>query len=78
MSDTLIKVGETRAAALQAAVAAGGAASVQDAVDSAVDAWLADQALSNLPDETLQRLWREGVASGDAGALDLAARFSEN
>lgn len=61
MSDTLVKVDESRAAALQAAVSAGGAASLQDAVESAVDAWLTDQALANLPDETRQRLWREGV-----------------
>ncbi len=77
MSDTLVKVDKSRAAALAAAVSAGGAASMQDAVENAVDAWLADQALAILPDEALQRLWREGLESGDAGALDLAALKAE-
>lgn len=73
MDDTPIKVDKRRAAALKAAVSAGGAASVQDAVESAVDAWLVDRALANADDETLQRLWRDGVESGDAGVIDFAA-----
>jgi Arc/MetJ-type ribon-helix-helix transcriptional regulator len=77
MSDTLVKVDRSRTAALQAAVSAGGAASVQDAVECAVDAWLAEQALANLPQEALQRLWQEGVRSGDAGTLDLDAVKAE-
>ncbi len=77
MSDTLVKVNKSRAAALQAAVSAGGAASLQDAVECAADAWLAEQALANLPQEDLQRLWQEGVQSGDAGALDLDAVKAE-
>ncbi|KAF0174646.1 MAG: hypothetical protein IV086_01165 [Hyphomonadaceae bacterium] len=72
MTDTLISVDETRAAALQAAVSAGDAVSVQAAVESALDAWLADQALAHVSDEALQALWREGVDSGDAGALNFA------
>ena len=52
---------------------AGGAASVQAAVESAVDAWLTDQALSQVSDDILQTLWKEGLASGDAGAIDFAA-----
>lgn len=73
MSDTIIRVDEKRAEALEAAVSSGGAASVQAAVESAVDAWLTDQALTQASDETLQRLWAEGLASGDAGAVDFAA-----
>ncbi|MCR6646360.1 MAG: hypothetical protein NVV62_18505 [Terricaulis sp.] len=77
MSDTFVKVDEKRAAALEAAVSSGGAASVQAAVDSAVDAWLAEQALAQTDDETLRRLWDEGLASGDAGILDFAALKAE-
>lgn len=77
MSETLVKVDESRTAALLAAVSAGGAESVQDAVDSAVDAWLADRALTHLPDEALRRLWREGLESGDAGGLDFGALKAE-
>jgi len=77
MSDTTIKVDEGRAAALKAAVSAGGASSVQDAVESAVDAWLTDQALSKANDETLQRLWREGIESGVAGEIDFGALKAE-
>lgn len=73
MSDTFVKVDEKRAAALEAAVSIGSAASVQAAVESAVDAWLAEQALAQADDETLRRLWDEGLASGDAGALDFSA-----
>ena len=71
MSDTVIQVDEERTAALEAAVSAGGAASVQAAVESAVDAWLADQALAQASDEALQRLWREAVNSSDAGVIDI-------
>lgn len=77
MSDTLIKVDENRVAALKAAVSAGGAVSVEDAVESAVDAWLVDQALSRASDEALQRIWSQGVESGDAGALDFTALKAE-
>ncbi len=77
MSDTLVKVDEDRAAALKAAVSAGSAASVQAAVESAVDGWLMEQALANVPDEALQRHWREGLESGGAEALDLAALKAE-
>jgi len=77
MSDTLIHVDEERAEALRAAVSAGGAASVQAAVESAVDAWLAEQALQSVSDQALQVLWREGVESGDAGPIDLAAVKAE-
>lgn len=73
MSDTVIKVDDERAAALEAAVSAGGATSVQAAVESAVDAWLMDQALAQTSDEVLQGLWRDGIASGDAGGVDLEA-----
>jgi antitoxin ParD1/3/4 len=73
MTDTLISVDKARAAALQAAVSAGDTESVQAAVESALDAWLADQALTHVSDEALQALWREGVNSGDAGALDFTA-----
>ena len=48
-------------------------ASAQEAVEQALDAWLADRALSNVSDEALEKLWRDGIASGDAGVLDLAA-----
>lgn len=77
MSDTLIHVDDERAEALKAAVSAGGAPSVQAAVESAVDAWLTDQALTQASDETLQRLWRDGVESGDAGEIDFAALKAE-
>ncbi len=77
MSDTLVKVDESRATALPAAVSAGAAASVQDAVESAVDAWLTDQTLANLPDEALQRLWRQGLESGVAGMLDFSVLKAE-
>ncbi len=77
MDDTLIKVDQVRAAALKAAVSAGGAKSVQDAVESAVDAWLTDQALAHVSDEKLQELWREGLESGDAGEIDFAALKAE-
>jgi hypothetical protein len=73
MSDTVIKVDEKRAEALKAAVSSGGAVSVQAAVESAIDAWLVEQALTHADDEVLQRLWNEGVASGDSGAIDFAA-----
>lgn len=77
MSETTIKVDEARAAALPAAVSSGGAASVQEAVESAVDAWLTDQALNQVSDEALQRLWREGVESGVAGKIDFAVLKAE-
>ena len=73
MTDTLIRVDDDRAAALEAAVSAGAAASVQAAVESALDAWLTDRALSTTDDEALRSLWREGLESGDAGALDFNA-----
>lgn len=77
MSDTLIKVDERRAAALKAAVSAGGAESVEAAVESAVDAWLADQALARASDEMLQKLWCEGVASGEGAEIDFEALKAE-
>ena len=77
MPDTLIPVDHERAKALKAAVSAGRATSVQAAVESAVDAWLAEQALSQASDEALQRLWREGVESGDADAIDFAVLKAE-
>lgn len=55
MSDRFIKLDEKRAQALKEAVTSGGAASMQDAVESALDAWLAEQALSQASDETLHR-----------------------
>lgn len=72
MAQTLIQVDEERAKALEQAVTSGDAESVQAAVESALDAWLAEQALRQVPNEALQRLWREGVESGDAGAVDFA------
>ena len=33
--------------------------------------------LSQVSDEALQRLWREGVESGDAGEVDFAALKAE-
>ena len=77
MTDTPITVDNKRAAALEAAVSAGGAPSVQAAVESAVDAWLAEQALAHVSDEMLQRFWREGLESGDAGLIDFAALKAE-
>ncbi len=77
MSGTTISVDDERAEALKAAVSAGAAASVQAAVESAVDAWLTQQALSQASDEALQRLWREGVESGDAGEIDFAVLKAE-
>lgn len=77
MSDTLIHVDEERAEALRAAVSAGGAPSVQAAVENAVDAWLAEQALQSVSDQALQALWREGVESGDVGPIDLSALKAE-
>lgn len=77
MSDTTIFVDDERAEALKAAVSAGGAPSVQAAVETAVDAWLAEQTLAQASDETLQRLWREGVESGDAGEIDFALLKAE-
>jgi Arc/MetJ-type ribon-helix-helix transcriptional regulator len=77
MSDTVIKVDENRAAALEAVVSAGGAESVQAAVESAVDSWLTDQALNKASDEALHRLWSEGLNSGVAGTIDFAALKAE-
>ncbi len=77
MSDTTISVDDERAEALKAVVSAGGAPSVQAAVESAVDAWLTQQALSQASDEALQRLWREGVESGDAGEIDFSILKAE-
>lgn len=77
MTDTTIRVDEERAKALEAAVSAGRAESVQATVVSAVDAWLVEQTLAQASDETLRRLWREGVESGDAGELDFAALKAE-
>ncbi|HYD87230.1 MAG TPA: hypothetical protein VEA80_07135 [Vitreimonas sp.] len=77
MDDTLIKVDRQRVEALKAAVSAGGARSVEAAVENAVDAWPTEQALAGVSDETLQRLWRDGAESGDAGEIDFAALKSE-
>lgn len=77
MSETRITVDAQRAAALEAAVSGGAAVSVQAAIESAVDSWLTDQALDQLSDEALQKLWREGIESGDAGVLDVAALKAE-
>lgn len=68
MTDTTIRVDDERAAALEAVVSAGGAPSVQAAVERALDAWLTEQVLANASDETLQKLWRDGIESGDAEA----------
>jgi len=73
MSDTLIKVDPERAKALEDAVSAGDAASVQAAVESALDAWLVEQALVRTSDTALQALWRDGVDSGEAAELDVAS-----
>lgn len=77
MTDTTVKVGKERAKALEAAVSAGRAESVEAAVESAVDAWLVEQTLAQTSDEALRKLWREGVDSGDAGELDFAALRAE-
>jgi antitoxin ParD1/3/4 len=77
MTDTLIPMDDERAEALKAAVSAGEAPSLQEAVASAVDAWLTDRALGNVSDEALQRLWQEGIESGDAGAIDFNALKAE-
>lgn len=77
MSTTLIHVDEQRAQALKDAVSAGGAPSVQAAVEVAVDAWLTERALLDASDETLQRIWREGVDSGDGGEADFSTIKSE-
>jgi antitoxin ParD1/3/4 len=77
MADTTIKVDGERVAALKAAVSAGGATSVQAAIESAVDAWLTDQALSHVSDEALRRLWDEGIRSGVAGEIDFRALKAE-
>lgn len=77
MSDTLIPVDDERAEALKAAVSAGDAPSLREAVASAVDAWLAERALNAVSDEALQRLWQEGVDSGNAGSIDFAALKAE-
>lgn len=77
MDETLIKVDKARAAALKAAVSAGNAQSVEAAVASALDAWLVEQALAGSSDEALQRLWQEGIDSGDAGEIDFALLKAE-
>lgn len=77
MADAVIKVDAQRVKALKAAVSAGGARSLEAAVESALDAWLTEQALAQASDEALQRLWREGVDSGDAGELDFEALKAE-
>lgn len=77
MSETLVPVNEERAQALEAAVSTGDASSVAEAVANAVDAWLTDQALAKVDDEVLQRLWREGIESGDADAVDFAVLKAE-
>ena len=52
MSDTLIPVDDERAEALKAAVSAGDAPSLREAVASAVDAWLAERALNDVYSES--------------------------
>ncbi len=73
MSKTVIRVDDERVAALEAAVSAGEADSVQAAVESALDAWLTEQMLKRVSDAKLQQLWRDGLESGEAGTLDLEA-----
>jgi len=77
MGESTIKVDENRAAALEAAVSAGDAGSMQEAVEKAVDAWLTDRAFESLSDEALQKLWREGVESGEAAEIDFTALKAE-
>lgn len=76
MTDTKVRVDEDRSKALEAAVSAGRAPSVEVAVESAVDAWLVEQSLAQASDETLRKLWKEGVDGGDA-ELDFAALKAE-
>jgi antitoxin ParD1/3/4 len=73
MNDIMIHLDRERAEALQSAISDGGATSVQAAVESALDAWLTDHAVSQMSDEALQRLWQEGLQSGGGEPLDLAA-----
>jgi Arc/MetJ-type ribon-helix-helix transcriptional regulator len=73
MKDAVFKLDEARAEAIAAAVSAGGAESLQAAIESALDAWLADQALARLPDDVLRRLWDQGVAEGETEPADFDA-----
>lgn len=70
MGDIPLTLDRERAEALAAAVAAGASGSVRQAVEQAIDAWLTEQALAQADVETLQRLWREGEASGAPRELD--------
>lgn len=71
--DASIALDDGRLAAIEQAVADGEAPSVQAAVELALDAWLAQRALLQIPDSDLRRLWSEGRASGAPEALDLAS-----
>lgn len=77
MVDTILHLDTDRATALQEAVASGEADSVQDAVDHALDAWLAQRRFEKIGDAALAAIWAEGEASGDAGTLDFAKLKAE-
>jgi len=70
MGDISLSLDSERAEALAAAVAAGASPTVRQAVEQAIDAWLTEQALAQADVATLQRLWREGEASGAPQELD--------
>lgn len=71
--DTMIVIDDGRRSAVEEAIAKGDAPSLQAAVELALDAWLAQRALSHISDSVLREMWDQGRASGPAGALDLEA-----
>lgn len=77
MPDTTLHLDPNRAAALKDAVDSGDAASLQAAVELALDAWLAQRRFDRLSDTELSTLWAEGEASGLAGELDFACLKQE-
>lgn len=77
MSDDVVHLAGPQVAALKAAVSAGAAESIQDAVNVALDAWLADNALDRLSDSELQQLWSEGMGSGAPVSIDFSALKAE-
>lgn len=57
---------------LRRAVASGRYATLGDVVAEAMDEWVARRAAMVADHEMLRKLWKEGAASGETCAVDLA------
>ncbi len=64
-------------AALRAAVNAGEYATTSEVVREAIRDWQLKRALQQDDIRRLRQLWQEGLASGSAGELDMAALRQE-